>query len=335
MTTPTRPTLRCLRVDLHSDWEDSDDQQLVSRNLAWMVRPVHTLSHPLIGKAVNDFPVDSDADKLRESISGISSPPVYWKVKVNRWRGAVYEDSDGQAWLVAAGTRTEGSHKDFYKQFMELVSTRGHDYFLPTSQDKTLEARELAEDDLIEWELGLVRSSVSWVQSARASGTLISESISDPNGKALCTISVMYGPAEEDEPHELLVEVAPLNWAVPGLLEWAEQIILASICPCESRWGSTFLTTRIHSVEVMSDEELDSICRGDLSADHPGQMEPGTLAHVVHTFRLTESSVVGDPVQGVCGQWFVPRQDHVSMPVCDVCRTIGEVFGITVASPDT
>lgn len=332
MTTSTRPTLRCLREDLDGGWEDSDDQQLVARNLAWMIKPVHTLAHPLIGKAVDDFPVGADADQLRESISGIASPPVYWKVKVNRWRGAVYEDADGQAWLVAGGTRTAGSRKDFYKQFMELVDTRGHGYFLPTSQDKALRARELGEDDLIEWELGLVREAVSWVQSARNSGNLISETITGPSGKALCTVSVMYGPADDDAPHEFLVEINTLNWAVPGLLEWAEQIVLASIHPCESRWGSTFLATRVHSIEVTKIEELDSICRGDLSADHPGHMEPGTTAHVVHTTRLTESIVEGDPVQGVCGQWFVPRQDHVSKPVCDVCRTIGEVFGITVAA---
>ncbi|WP_371828370.1 DUF3039 domain-containing protein [Rhodococcoides fascians] len=138
-------------------------------------------------------------------------------------------------------------------------------------------------------------------------------------------ISVMYVRAEDGMPHELLVEITPLSWAVPGLLEWAEQIVLASICPRESRWGSTFSATRIHSIDVDSTEELDGICRGELSADHPGRMEPGTLAHVVHTYRLTESIVDGDPVQGVCGQWFVPRQDHVSMPLCDVCRTVGEV----------
>lgn len=79
---------------------------------------------------MDDFPIDACA-KLRESISGIPSPPVYWKVKVNRWRGAVYEDADGQAWLIAAGTRTAGSRKDFYKQFMSLSKHADMSTFYP------------------------------------------------------------------------------------------------------------------------------------------------------------------------------------------------------------
>jgi len=38
---------------------------------------------------------------------------VLFKVKVQRWRGALWVDS-GVAWLVAAGQREEGSPDDFY-----------------------------------------------------------------------------------------------------------------------------------------------------------------------------------------------------------------------------
>jgi hypothetical protein len=70
----------------------------------WMRSP-----HPLLAKAAERF---ADDETPQERISAIDDQ-VLFKVKVQRWRGAVWVDAD-LPWLVAAGQREEGSPEDFY-----------------------------------------------------------------------------------------------------------------------------------------------------------------------------------------------------------------------------
>lgn len=49
----------------------------------------------------------------RERITSVDDH-VLFKVKVQRWRGAVWMADDGIPWLVAAGQRDNGSPDDFY-----------------------------------------------------------------------------------------------------------------------------------------------------------------------------------------------------------------------------
>lgn len=91
-----RPTLRCLREDLRL-------------SVPPVTRPLDEVEHPLLAKAATRF---ADADIKHERIRAIDDH-VFFKVKVQRWRGAVWIDAD-QPWLVAAGYRTDGSGEDFY-----------------------------------------------------------------------------------------------------------------------------------------------------------------------------------------------------------------------------
>jgi hypothetical protein len=97
---PVRPTVRCLREDLELP-----------------VPPAHVpldeIDHPLLRKAAEQFAAE---DTPHERIRAIDDV-VLFKVKTGRWRGAVYSDdpeADVKEWLVAAGTREEGSPDDFY-----------------------------------------------------------------------------------------------------------------------------------------------------------------------------------------------------------------------------
>lgn len=96
-----RPTLRCLRDDLNVP--------IPSARL-----PLEAVNHPLLAKAGEQF---ADPDTPHERIRTIDDI-VLLKVKVGRWRGAVYRDGAAEAevpaWLVAAGTREDGSPDDFY-----------------------------------------------------------------------------------------------------------------------------------------------------------------------------------------------------------------------------
>jgi len=100
-----RPTMRCLREDL--------EVAVPTANT-----PLEEISHPLLAKAAEYF---ADDQAPRERIVSIDDR-VLFKVKVQRWRGAVWVD-DEVPWLVAAGQREEGSHEDFYASLTSRAKT--------------------------------------------------------------------------------------------------------------------------------------------------------------------------------------------------------------------
>lgn len=97
---PVRPTLRCLRDDL-------------CLPIPTAKTPLDQVDHPLLRKAGEQF---AAADTPHERIRAIDDI-VLFKAKVGRWRGAVLTgepDAEVRDWLVAAGTREDGSGDDFY-----------------------------------------------------------------------------------------------------------------------------------------------------------------------------------------------------------------------------
>ncbi len=91
-----RPSLRCLREDLELSLPTID-------------QPLDELRHPLLDKASEQF---ASPDTPHERIAAIDDT-VLFKVKVQRWRGAVWTEQT-IPWLVAAGRREAGSPDDFY-----------------------------------------------------------------------------------------------------------------------------------------------------------------------------------------------------------------------------
>jgi hypothetical protein len=92
-----RPTLRTLTDDLRLPLPPIDEL-------------LEEISHPLLTKARAKF---SAPEGTHERIRAIDDE-IVWKVKVQRWRGAVWT-ADQIAWLIAAGNREEGSPDDFYE----------------------------------------------------------------------------------------------------------------------------------------------------------------------------------------------------------------------------
>lgn len=94
---PARPTLRALRDDL-------------GLPLPSARTPLDELDHPLLVKARELF---GDDEAGRERIRAVDDE-VLFKVKVQRWRGAVWAETDlDLPWLIAAGQREDGSSEDF------------------------------------------------------------------------------------------------------------------------------------------------------------------------------------------------------------------------------
>lgn len=91
-----RPTLRCLRGDLNLP-------------IPPITQPLEEIDHPLLGKVGEQF---VDGATSHERIRAVDDQ-VLLKVKIQRWRGAVWVEN-GLPWLVAAGKRESGSPDDFY-----------------------------------------------------------------------------------------------------------------------------------------------------------------------------------------------------------------------------
>lgn len=111
---PVRPTLRCLREDLNLPIPSART-------------PLDQVDHPLLRKATEQF---GASDTPHERIRAIDDV-VLFKVKVGRWRGAVFSadpDAEVRDWLVAAGTREDGSNDDFYAALYAQARTARQRY---------------------------------------------------------------------------------------------------------------------------------------------------------------------------------------------------------------
>ena len=82
--------LRCLREDLALAIPRADT-------------PLEEISHPLLARATERF---ADDQTPHQRIAAIDDE-VLFKVKAQRWRGAIWVEA-GIPWLVAAGWREEG-----------------------------------------------------------------------------------------------------------------------------------------------------------------------------------------------------------------------------------
>lgn len=91
-----RPTLRCLTEDLKLP-------------IPWANEPLDEIDHPLLAKATLQFGTEGNR---QERIRAIDDQ-ILFKVKVHRWRGAVWAEPD-RPWMVAAGRREAGNADDFY-----------------------------------------------------------------------------------------------------------------------------------------------------------------------------------------------------------------------------
>jgi hypothetical protein len=313
-----------LREDLDIDW-DSVDHQRMTAQLAQATVPLHELEHRIIRKAAEDFPVGVDADVKRESISGLTDP-MWWKAKIGaRWRGAVYVDDGGQAWLCAAGYRREGEGSDFYKRFMATIAANGPAQYLPAQEDFDLLDAELKEMRFAAWESEVQSLAVTWAIECRESG-LASYTLNGPSGGPLAEVNLAFDEATVDGEGEgladLYVEFACLDWSAVELLEWAESVVLTCIDDREQDWQVSHIKDgRAYSLTLTS-SEVDRLFDRMAEPHVPGVCVPGHTAHYAHTARLVQSTIEGEAVKALCGKWFVPRQDHESLEPCAKCEVI-------------
>lgn len=327
MPQPARPTLRCLREDLTEDWNDIR-QRAALNDEPIALPPFHDLDHPVVRHAASVYNGKLDTDAQREGITGLTNP-MWLKLKTGRWRGAVWEDDHGQAWLCAAGLRRENESSDFYAQFMTDVRGGGPDRFLPTAEDHSRLRTEQAETAIADWEHRLHEAACDALVTAHEAGTgsFVVPGVGEGSADlSTAEIDIVLIDDDDDDDDEGVAEVVltftRTDWSHLDLAEHADLIVLAALHSDEQSWDVSSLGTGpIYSL-VMSSAELTAVLAAVDRDGEPGASNPGSTAHYAHRGHLTESTVEGTSVRGLCGKWFVPRQDHHSMPKCDRCDAV-------------
>lgn len=320
---PGRPTFAVLR-SLGDDWTVPADRAAVQSG-SEIPGELHGLGHPIVSHTAATFITGNDQDVKRESISGLTNP-VWWKVKTNRWRGAVYEDPDGIFWLCAADLRREGERTDFYKQFVADVGRLGPQPFLPTDDDLARLRLEQAEARLDRWEQQI--HCAAGEAMATALETRRAEFAIPPlaGDRPLCSVTIEVDVVPDDDLDlsiaEILVTIERLDWAQANLAEESDIVVLAAIEADEQAWDVTNLNGHPLYTLTMPAGELGTLVANHDPSASPGRTCPGATSHYAHKSRLTQAVVLGEGVRSLCGIWFVPRQDTSALPTCPSCQTI-------------
>jgi hypothetical protein len=285
------------------------------------------LDHPVVKHAAALF-ADGDTAIRREGISGLKDP-MWWKLKTGRWRGAIWVDSEGQAWVGAAGLRRKGDRDDFYESFGKNVTATGAERYLPTEEDYARLACEKQARLLDGWDKDLQVQALDACREALVDGKATFTVPALTPGRAPVAAVVVEVVAEEwdGEPdHEgklISVVVERRDWQTVRLVHHAERIVLAVMCRDPQRWEPHYGPDRDLFLVSATGSEIEQWVHDDQTlARLPGETDPNQTAHRVHRERLTLQYVEGSAARALCGAVFVPTRDPEGLPLCPTCQAI-------------
>lgn len=327
MLLPARPTLRCLREDLLPVLEGHalNVAARIDRRVQTFDRndgsTMTEVDHPIVDKARAVFPVVGEVEAQRESLTSAKGHP-WWKLKSGEWRGAAHEDeSTGQAWICASGLK-----RDFYDGFSRRIGQHGHEYFLPTDEDRKLLKRDRAAAILAIWDQDNHSAALDALDQATAiQGSAYFEIMHPVEGRSLSTVEVQVFRIDEADGSvvELTVVFSRDTWEDVRLLKRAEEVVLLAIDPQEQDWRPGSPSSGKESIfsQVISNEPFEQFRARARLSRRPAETSPGSHSHYTGVGDLTRKTIFGEAVEALCGTWFVPRQDHVSLPTCPTCAS--------------
>ncbi len=320
-----RPTLRVLKEDLTSGWGSPLPQRMLASGKHTELHPLSELPHPIVTKAADCF---SDAPSEDTYVGPIASATRIrlLEIKQSQWRGGVWQDDEsGVCWLIVAGL-AKGGHQDrddFYKRLQRENDSGDITLWLPTADDVRLLKQETAARLRTEWELDiqrLVRGALYSVQHGGSAKVNTNHPVPGEGEFAEVEITVTAVREDDYKADEVLVEIVPsLRFAGSNLLWQLTTRVLNSLDPPVQRWDR-FKNTYSNIGEVgawtMRIAELDKrIDSGTLE-----ESIPGSTSHYSHRRHLAGSTIRGTAVRALCGTFFVPLQDHDSLPECPTCK---------------
>lgn len=320
-----RPTLRLLRDDLDHDWaEPTALRHLQSGDLEQLC-PMASLPHPLIDKAQSLLGSDPNRDGALEPIRCATALGLL-ELRAGQWRGAVWTDPETHVrWLVAGGL-AKGEHQDqddFYNRLDRLFRAGRSATLLPTDEDRDLLKLETAFDLVHKWEMDL-QGDVQRVLTSLAAtngGTYRMEIHHPARANNIATVSIAMTSVEDDDylAEEFVVEV-DLRGEFRGTdLGWTMITrVLTCVCPPDQSWDRYGDTMSAIAEPGFARRQASHLAR----MAKEGQLcrsSPGDVSHWTHRPNLAENTIDGRSVRALCGVFFVPTQDHESLPICPEC----------------
>jgi hypothetical protein len=325
-----RPTLRVLREQLRTDWEDPSPLRSLDDGLLEDLHPLSELPHPLIRKAVQTFGDDSSQDSP-QGIIECTRPSTFYEIRMSQWRGAVWRDpATGVHWLCAAGL-AKGNHKDKDDFYIRLESdyARGESAFHPDADDLRLLKQETLSRVLTAWCLMVQRETHQVLTQIADNGTKRFQ-IEHPTRRhkdsqdleILADVDITVLPSCELglEGQDCHVEFLVRPQFRGSEISWELTLtVLTALCPYVQEWD---LAGGVYSMIGERGSWVDRatilaelVARGELAPSVPSQ-----VSHYCHREHLAGSTIAGDAVMGMCGVFFVPTQDHEKLPTCPKCQ---------------
>lgn len=276
------------------------------------------------------FGPDPDGDGANRKISCATLLRLR-EVEAGQWRGAVWTDPEtGVRWLVSAGL-AKGEHKDgddFYVELAGLFERGRSEEFLPTADDHRLLKIETANATVRAWELQLQEQATGVLADISAGGAA-RIAIAHPIRECLLAtvdIEMAVEPGDGYSVEAYVLEIDLAREFRGSNLAWTMTMRLATcICPPEQDWdrfGDTMSAMApVGHAATQSAQLFDLIRRGELC-----RSQPGAVSHYAHRKNLADSSIEGHAVRAMCGVFFVPTQDHDSMPICPECAEVRDLM---------
>lgn len=323
-----RPTLRVLREDLAGELGDAHLGRALAEGRLTDLQPLSDIPHPIVAKASSAFGEESSEDHHDGRIRCVSSLPIL-EIRSGQWRGGVWIAQDGVCWLIACGLAKGGhqDHDDFYEVLGRVEVGPGAAVLKPAPEDLLLWKQEVASEVLATWDLVVqtkVAEALSRIHQGGETRFDVEHPMSDrlePGDRTLSTVTVEVVQVDEGEDRYEDVVVTletPARW-LGSQIEWQLiRRVLITISPPEQGWDRykhTFATmseTGALSARIAVLADLGR--RGAVA-----ESEPGQHAHHTHKRDLTDRTINGQAVRAICGAFFVPSQDHVTLPTCPTC----------------
>lgn len=279
-----RPTLRLLREDLSSGWEDPGPVRCLESEDLSSLHPLPGLPHPIIAKAAESFSDNPEDDTSVGSIRCVHSIELK-EIRSEQWRGGVWIDDQSICWLIVAGL-AKGGHKDrddFYESLERLEEHGGVSRLLPSGQDRRLWKREVASAELAAWDHSIQRAVTACLDAIHTGGTEIfsvphpMSDVLDERDRIMAKVEVQIEPIRDSsyEADEIVVTVTPSSrWANSELTWNLTTRILISLSPPEQSWDR-FQNTYSNIAEPGAfTRRLDALRSlnesGRLTESHPG-----------------------------------------------------------------
>lgn len=319
-----RPTLRVLHEDLTAEWDSPHPRRALADGRLDELHPLSELPHPIVAKAVDSFGTVAADDNYVGAIASATQLHLL-EIKHSQWRGGVWKDpKSGVCWLVVAGL-AKGDHQDhddFYKTIERQNGAGDLAQWLPTDEDTRLLKQETAARLRTEWELEVQRLVLTALGEINAGGThRITVDHPVPGGGTFAHVDFCMTPVRDDgyEADEIELEIVPASRFAGSALLWQLTIrVLISINPPEQGWdrfGNTYSNIGEPGAWTTRVDELGEL----VAADDLSVSEPGSTSHYTHRQHLAGKTINGEAVRALCGSYFVPTQDHDSMPACPTC----------------